>query len=526
VQAPEGARIAARRRLALALLAAVAVIAQIPSPAGASLSDLPASARQVIHKKRYENSTWALRVVDPRTGKAVFSASPRRQVIPGSTGKLYSISTALDELGPGHRFETPVFGTGPVQGSVLSGNLVLVASGDLVLGGRGAIDGEVAFRNIDHTDANAVPGAKLTPQDPLAGLDALAAQVRAAGVTSVTGDVVIDDRLFETATEMNPEAPATPIMVNENVIDLLTTPTDPGQPAELFWRPQTASYQVTSTVMTVAAGGTTEIEVDSSEEGRIELSGTIAADSEPQLKTAQIADPAGFARIALIEALARAGVTVAAPATGTNPEGLLPPEGSYVAPPLALLTSPPYSEYIKLILKVSHNLGANLSVCLVAVNAGSDDCDAGFPVMRRFLRQAGVNNRDVSLNDGQGGKRSDLVTPHSTSDVVDYWRGQDEFQVFKQALPIMGVDGSLAQDGRNTTAKGKVFAKTGTLVDFDLLNNRLQLGTKGLGGYIRAGGRLYPFGLYVNNARIESVQDIFAINEDLARIAAALRAQL
>jgi D-alanyl-D-alanine carboxypeptidase/D-alanyl-D-alanine-endopeptidase (penicillin-binding protein 4) len=507
-------------------VAATCGAAQIASPAAASVGDLPASARKVIHKERYENSTWALRVVDPRTEKAVFSVSPRRQVIPGSTGKLYSISTALDALGPDHRFETPVFATGPVQGSTLSGNLVLVASGDLVLGGRGATEGEVAFRNTDHSDANAVPGAKLTPQDPLAGLDELAAQVRAAGITSVTGDVVIDDRLFETDTEMNPEVPVTPIMVNENLIDLLTTPTEPGQPAELFWRPQTASYQVSSTVMTVAAGGATEIEVDSSQEGRIELSGTIAADSEPQLKTAPIEDPAGFARIALIEALARAGVTVGSPATGPNPDGLLPPEGSYAGPPLALLTSPPYSEYIRLILKVSHNLGANLSVCLVAVNAGSDDCDAGFPVMRRFLRQAGVQNRDVSLNDGQGGKRSDLVTAHSTSDVVDYWRGEDQFQIFKQALPIMGVDGSLAQVGRNTTAKGKVFAKTGTLVDFDTLNNRLQLGTKGLGGYIRSSGRLYPFGLYVNNARIESIQDIFAVNDDLATILAALREDL
>jgi len=389
---------------------------------------------------------------------------------------------------------------------------------------RTLLDQRVAV--LDGAWGTMLQGAKLTPQDPLAGLDELASQVRAAGITSVTGNVVIDNRLFETDAEMNAEVPVTPIMVNENLIDLTTTPTEPGHAAQLDWRPQTASTEVTSTVTTVAPGGATEIAVDSFEDGRVELSGSIAADSEPQLRVAQIPDPAAFARTALIEALARAGVSVASPATGPNPEGLLPPEGSYSSMPVAELTSPPFSKYMRLILKVSHNLGANLSVCLVAVQAGSDDCDAGFPVIRRFLRQAGVDTRDVSLNDGQGGKRSDLVTARSTSDLADYWRGQDRFQVFKQALPIMGVDGSLAQVGRNTTAKGKVFAKTGTLVDFDLLNDRLQLGTKGLGGYIRAGGRLYPFALYVNNARIESIQDIFAINDDLARIAAALRAHL
>jgi serine-type D-Ala-D-Ala carboxypeptidase/endopeptidase (penicillin-binding protein 4) len=508
------------------LVAVIAVAMQIPSPAGASLNDLPARARAIMGKERYENSTWTVRVVDPRTGKAVVSASPRRAVMPGSTGKLYSLSTALDVLGPDHRFQTPIFATGPVEGSVLSGNLVLVASGDLVLGGRGATEGEVDFRNFDHADANAVPGAKLTPQDPLAGLDELASQVRASGITSVAGDVLIDDRLFETETQMNPATPTTAIMVNENLIDLMTIPTEPGQPAQLNWRPQTASNVVSSTVTTVAAGGPTEIDVDASEDGRIELSGTIAADSPPQLKVAQVADPAAFTRTALIEALARAGVTVASPATGPNPEGLLPPEGTYSGQPVALLTSPPFSDYMRLIMKVSHNLGANLSVCLLAVDAGSDDCAAGLPRIRRFLNQVGIDSRDVSLSDGQGGKRSDLVTVHATSKLVAHWLGRDEFGVFKRSLPILGVDGSLVHVARNTKARGKVFAKTGSLIDADLLNARLQLGVKALGGYMRADGRLYPFGIYANNIEIDSIEDFLAVNDELGLIAAAIQAHL
>ncbi len=509
------------------LVAAIAVAMQIPSPAGASLNDLPARARAIMGKERYENSTWTVRVVDPRTGKAVLSASPRRAVMPGSTAKLYSLSTALNVLGPDHTFQTPVFATGAVEGSVLSGNLVLVASGDLVLGGRGATEGEVDFRNFDHADANAVPGAKLTPQDPLAGLDELASQVRASGITSVAGDVIIDDRLFETDTAMNPNLPVTPIMVNENLIDLNTIPTEPGQPAQLSWRPQTASNVVSSTVTTVAAGGPTEIDVDASDDGRIEVSGTIAAGSPPQLKVVQVTDPAAFARTALIEALARAGVTVAAPGSGPNPEGLLTPEGTYPSQPVALLTSPPFSEYVRLIMKVSHNLGANLSVCLLAVDAGSDECEAGLPRIRRFLNQeAGIDSRDISLSDGQGGKRSDLVTAHATSKLVAYWLGQDDFEAFKRSLPVLGVDGSLVHVARNTKARGKVFAKTGSLIDADLLNSRLQLGVKALGGYMRAGGRLYSFGLYANNIEIDSIDDFLEVNNELGLIAASIQAHL
>ncbi|MGH8982312.1 MAG: D-alanyl-D-alanine carboxypeptidase/D-alanyl-D-alanine endopeptidase, partial [Acidimicrobiia bacterium] len=78
----------------------------------------------------------------------------------------------------------------------------------------------------------------------------------------------------------------------------------------------------------------------------------------------------------------------------------------------------------------------------------------------------------------------------------------------------------------DTPAKGRVFAKTGTLVDSDLVNQRLLLGAKALGGYMRANGRLYVFGLYVNNGTANGISDILEINEDLGQIAAALRDDL
>ncbi len=517
-----------RTRLGVALLLAVAVLGAASTSGGSaeSSSDLPEKVREIMGKKRYAHARWAMLVADSESGDVEFSLEPDTFMIPGSNAKLYSMSTALDALGPDYRFETPVYATGPVDAATIAGDLVLVASGDLVLGGRGATEGVISYENFDHNDANAIPGATLTPEDPLAGLDDLAAQVAASGVTAVAGDVVIDDRLFETDMEMNPETPTTPIMVNENVIDLLTTPTAAGEPAEFTWRPQTATYQVQSTVTTVEAGGTTDIEVDATD-GAITVTGTIAADSDPLLMVQQVDDPAAFARTAFIEALARAGVTVGAPATGPNPEALLPDASSYADDArLAVLESPPFEDYLTLVMKVSLNLGANLAICLMAVQSGSTDCDDGFAVMNDFLKKAGVDPKDVAFTTGQGGKRSDLVTPQATVDLVRYWEGTDDFDVFKDSLPVLGVDGSLTGVAADTPAKGKVFAKTGTLVDADLVNQRLLLGAKALGGYMRANGRWYVFGLYVNNGTANGISDILEINEDLGQITAALRADL
>ena len=59
-------------------------------------------------------------------------------------------------------------------------------------------------------------------------------------------------------------------------------------------------------------------------DGKIVLTGTITADSDPVLKVYAFKDPATFARTAFIEALGRAGVTVTADPVATNPDAALP----------------------------------------------------------------------------------------------------------------------------------------------------------------------------------------------------------
>ena len=168
---------------------------------------------------------------------------------------------------------------------------------------------------------------------------------------------------------------------------------------------------------------------------------------------------------------------------------------------MAAYTSPPYREFAKLILKVSHNLGANLGVCLLAVREGSRDCADGFPAMRSFLTQAGVDTSQLALSDGRGGDPADRATPVAVTQMLRYWVARPDFDTFRQALPILGVDGSLADVAVDTPARGKVFAKTGTLVASDELNARLVLQAKALGGYFaRPEGSWIVFNVVVNNA--------------------------
>ena len=87
----------------------------------------------------------------------------------------------------------------------------------------------------------------------------------------------------------------------------------------------------------------------------------------------------------------------------------------------------------------------------------------------------------------------------------------------------MGVDGSIATVQVDSPAKGKVSAKTGTLGAADLLNSRLRLETKALGGYITAkSGRELTVTIIMNQAMFSDIQGVFAANEDLGKIATSI----
>ncbi len=182
-------------------------------------------------------------MIDLNTGELIYNLKPDLVLLTGSLRKAFSSGLSLNELGADHRFETPVHRQGEVDGEgTLQGNLILVADGDLTLGGRVTPQNTIQFTDFDHVDANAIGSAVLTPQDPLAGLDDLAQQIADAGIKEISGDVIIDARLFDEFVVPNRERLISPIIVNENLIDVTIIPTEPGQPAMVDWRPKSAAF--------------------------------------------------------------------------------------------------------------------------------------------------------------------------------------------------------------------------------------------------------------------------------------------
>ncbi len=485
---------------------------------------LPDAVAAVMNQPRYAEYThWGIYAADRETGQAVYDVDSVRRYVPGSTTKLFPAAAALTAYGPEFRFQTPVYRRGEVVDAALDGDLILVASGDITMGGRDRPDGTLAHGNIDHTDANAVPGvATLTATDPLVGLDALARQVADAGITSAR-DVIVDARLWDLMAK--DDYVLSPIMINDNVVDLTTVPATDGDPALLEVRPVSAFYDITVNVQTVAADRQQEVTITSPGPNQIEIQGQIPEGSAPLLQTFQVEDPPAFVRTLFIESLARHGVTIDAPAVGTNPADRLPASDTYEeANRAALLTSLPFSEVIKVILKVSMNQGADTLVFLLAVKEGQRTFSEGLQAIRLFLEKIGVDPTGVSLADGRGNERSDLFSPRSVTALLRGMAAGPDFTAYHDALPILGVDGTEWMSLPATSpARGKIVAKSGTTIVGDLLNQEYLLLGKASAGYMTTkSGRELIWAIYVNDVLSANLLDLIGVGADIGTIAEAI----
>ncbi|MGA3210928.1 MAG: D-alanyl-D-alanine carboxypeptidase, partial [Terriglobales bacterium] len=451
-------------------------------------AQVPAAIKAVFDKPLYNNAVWGLRIVDLGTGKEMMDLEPRCNFFIGSVRKIFSVGELLNEVGPGYQFNTPVFRQGEVDGGgILHGDLILVASGDLTMGGRMNRDGSIAISNYDHNEADSLGNAVLTQPDPLAGYIELARRVARSGIGEITGNVIIDDRLFQ-PFNFRGEFNVSPIFVNDDVVDVSINavsinPTAAENPANVAWRPVSEALAIEPTVVMGAPGAEKSFKIDPLEPACIgqpgckaSVTGKVPVDFVPPLtgknpwvQTVRITKPSNYARTVFIEALMEAGITVHATPAAENPVQLLPRKGSY-APNrvVAYLEGQPYSADAKFILKVSYNIGADTSLVLFGLTHGVDNMnDALKAEQTNLVKHYKIPEGEFHFVDGSGGGAT-TATNRAVTQMLFDMKKRPAFPAFFDALPILGVDGSLGfvtqfeSDPTLAGAAGQVRAKTGT----------------------------------------------------------------
>lgn len=528
--------------LVLALFAPALMPGRALGQGGSDNTVVPDDVKAVFEKPLYENAVWGLRVVDPASGEVLIDLEPDREFFIGSVRKIFSVGELLNEVGASHQYNTPVYSRGRVsRAGVLRGALVLLASGDLTMGGRTNPDGTIAVSDFDHNEANSLGNAILTKPDPLAGYRALARQVAQSGITEIIGDVVIDDRMFQ-PFNFRDEFNVRPIFVNDDVVDVAIRPTAVGERAHLAVRPISSALGIDNRLLmgNPKSDNTLRLapllpqcigEPDCS----AKVSGELPIDLVPPLtnkfpliRTFRIVEPSNYARTVFVEALESEGVRVDAAPTAQNPVHLLPRMKSY--PPkakVAELTGLPYSDDAKLILKVSYNIGADTSLLLFGLAHGVDNMNDALDVEKQILTSRyAIPADEFHFVDGSGGGDT-TATNRAATQMLTALNESLEFSAFFDALPLLGVDGSLASvtdfqsDDTLAGATGQVRAKTGTF----LVGAEAGLLLKGqaFGGYITAkSGRRLVYELVVNNVALDDLNAVIQVFQDEGTISAIL----
>ncbi|BBY05982.1 D-alanyl-D-alanine carboxypeptidase/D-alanyl-D-alanine endopeptidase [Mycobacterium noviomagense] len=524
-------------RSAMRLLGAVTLVVALIAACNSEKSSdrargqLPAGALTILAKPAYATARWLYYVADRDSGEVLLSQRPDELVLTGSTAKQFTIGTVYDSIGPNTRLTTPVYATAPVDNGVLHGDVILVASGDLTLGGRGAMHGRVddAFdaTSIDHVYGDIAPNARKVNDDPLAGLNDLAHQVAAKGVKTIDGDVLVDTRIWQSSPGRKGAVP--PIFVNDNLLDIEVTPGAVGQPATVRTTPGTTAFTVQSKVSTVKSNNPSSLEVsaDPTNPRNIVVNGLIPQ-GKPQLTIYRVPDADTWARTLFIEALGRAGITVCTPALGPNDQSRLPAPNSYSPRRrLASLQSPPLQAFGSMTLRTSYNAGANAMLCLLATKSGSTDCTDGLRAIRAAVEKAGLRSDSVVLTDGEGAYPASS-TPKQMA-AWNRWAARQRWgSAFVSGQPVLAATGTLAPVGRNSPAKGKVQAKTGTVAVTDPATGRALVNVQSLAGYMTTDkGRHLVFDLSMSGATYPDVlTGLQQANDDVGMVAAQIQQSL
>ena len=517
-------------------------------PTGASTA-LGAEIEALLADPGVSRAHWGIAVA-ALDGTALYGLDEGQMFRPASNAKLFTTAAAMTLLGPDKTFATQVYGKLEANGTV---------KGDLVLAGGG--DANFAGDDLPY-GLEAAHGPQVSERAALADLEGMADQLAAHGIKRIDGQIVGDEALFP--WEPYPEswaiddmtwgygAPVSALTVADNELKLTITPLQkvpkPGSGVAInakveldqFVPYYTLKNEVETTDTAALAQG---VQVEREPGSRVvRVYGSIAATAAPDVEHIAIEDPGQYAAMALRAMLIAHGIEVRGTAVASR-EQLSRGKGflaalhaplndenavlagepiifdCLIAPPtsgemLASHVSAPLLEDMVYTLKESQNLHAEILLHqLDSKNScgGHGSTIAGARLVRAFLLRAGLSGDDFVFYDGSGLSAKDLVTPRATVQLLAYAARQPWFAPWKAALPVGGVDGTLASRFKDAPLKGHVYAKTGTLGE-----------SRALSGYVdAASGRTVMFSIFVDNHAPGSSADRVVMDKIVAAIAAA-----
>ena len=458
-----------RTRLAIAAWL-LAVIGWNPCAAAAPRgADAPEPVASAIRNGKIAPSGVSFVVLDVESGRAASSLNAETPRSPASTIKLVTTFAALDSLGPAYTWHTQALLGGRLENGVLEGDLILKGGGDPYM----TLERWWSFVHL----------------------------LRAEGLSSIRGDILIDDTAFAPTPEdpaafdgrphqaYNAEPDA--LMVNFQSIEFRLVPNTGARRVDVMSTPTPVNLVIDNRIG-LAAGrcrgdaARVTFEVPSADWDHVVFSGLLSAECTGRSITRVLLSAPSYAFGSFVQLWRESGGTF----EGKWRLAAAPPS----ATPFISFDSLPLAEVVRLTNKFSNNLMArHLLLTLGAERFGVPaTVDKGTRAISSWSQERGLPLSSMEIDNGSGLSRTARISALQLAAVLRGAYRSRYAPEFIASLPLAGIDGTL-RSRMQGAEPGSVRLKTGHID-----------GVSGVGGYVAgASGKTYVVVSFVNQPDVD-----------------------
>lgn len=423
---------------------------------------------QLLNDDFFESASIAVDVYDLTTRESLYQLNHKKLLHPASNMKLLTSVSALLFLGADYQFITSVYYDGTIYNNTLHGNIYI----------EGGCDPELSTEDIT----------------------ILAGMIKDLNINSIRGNIYADltfkDSVYWGVGWMWDDDPSTDapylsaLNINGNSVGVNVAGTNIGQKAEVMLTPLSEYFVINNKTRTVLHNSEENYFIsrnwmNRSNEilavGNVSLEKSVDSTFDKQLN---IINPELYFLTLFKEELLRSGISI----TGELAVSNLPSINIYIGS-----TTTELIDVLKNVNKNSNNLSAEMLLYAIAEKYSGRPASAknGIKIIWDLIRLCGHNPDLFRIVDGSGVSHYNLVSAELIVDILKhiYEYQPAIFNILYHTLPIAGVDGTLSQRMKISSAFNNVRAKTGTLS-----------GVSALSGYVTAAnGNVLAFSILIQN---------------------------
>ena len=442
--------------------------------AGTVAAGLPPPVARAFIDQRIPLTAVGAFVQELGAVRPVFTQDASKPMNPASTMKLLTTFAGLELLGPDYRWRTEAYADGNIVDGVLDGDLVLKGYGD--------------------------------PKVTLEQFQELVARLRATGLTTIRGDLVLDRTFFAPGAH-DPSAfdgePLKPynvgpdaLLVSFKSVRFVFAPNAAGDAVDVRAEPALAN---------VTIRGAPRLDAGECGDWRSALQATFANRPDAAVATfggrypaacgerdwyVALLDHPHFVRDTFAQLWASAGGSFA----GRVRDGRL----RAGAKPLVTLESPPLYDVVRDINKLSNNVMARQLFLTLATTAYPPPATTAraADAIRRWLSGHKLNFPELVLDNGSGLSRHERIAANSLGRLLLAAYGSRVRADYVSSLAVAATDGTVRKRFEQDSVAEQAFLKTGSLE-----------GVRAIAGYVfTPNGRKFVVVCFVNHPEAARAQ--------------------